>query len=129
MAVRALVAVVAVLVIAWSAVLLRDTRLQEHATELTQTSREAGVLDQAVRDYEAAGFLNPDPAPDAGRALALQLQRRAREAVAVTEDVVHREPENLNAWRLLSLLTIELDPARSRQAAARARALDPLGTR
>ena len=125
---RAGVGLLAVLVIAWSAVLLRDTRLQERATALAQTSRQAGALDQAVRDYEAAAFLNLDTGPDVGRALALQSQRRAREAVAVIEDVVRREPENLNAWRLLSVLTIELDPARSRQAAARARALDPLGS-
>jgi hypothetical protein len=127
MLVRAAVALLAVLVIAWSAVLLRDTRLQEHATDLAQTSRQAAALEQAVRDYEAAGFLNPDTGPDVGRALALQRQRRAREAVAVAEDIVRREPENLNAWRLLSVLTIERDPARSRQAVERARALDPLG--
>jgi hypothetical protein len=127
MLVRAAVALLAVLVIAWSAVLLRDTRLQEHATDLAQTSRQAAALEQAVRDYEAACFLNPDTGPDVGRALALQRQRRAREAVAVAEDIVRREPENLNAWRLLSVLTIERDPARSRQAVERARALDPLG--
>jgi hypothetical protein len=109
------------------ALLLRDTRLQEHATDLAQASRQAAALEQAARDYQAAGFLNPDTGPDVGRALALQRQRRAREAVAVAEDIVRREPENLNAWRLLSVLTIELDPARSRQAVERARALDPLG--
>ena len=122
---RAGVALVAVLVIAYSAVLLRDTRLQERATETAQTGGEAAA---AARDYEAARLLNPDTAPDVGRAFALQAQRRAREAVAVVEDVVRREPENLTAWRLLSVLTVELDPARSRQAAARARALDPIGS-
>ena len=128
MLVRAGVGLLAALVVAWSAVLLRDTRLQEHATKIAQTARQPGPLDQAVRDYEAASLLNPDTGPEVGRALALQRQRRAREAVAVTEDIVRREPENLNAWRLLSVLTIELDPARSRQAVERARALDPLAS-
>ena len=54
---------------------------------------------------------------------------RNPQAVAVLEEVVAREPENLLAWRLLDLVTRGSDPARSRQAAARARALDPLGSR
>jgi predicted Zn-dependent protease len=129
MALRAGLAVLAVLAIAWTGVLLRDTRLQERATELAGPPREAERLEQSARDFEAAGFLNPDTAPEMGRALALQRQRRADEAIAVVEDVVRREPENLNAWRLLSVLTIERDPARSRQAVARASELDPLGPR
>jgi hypothetical protein len=128
MAVRAGLAVLAVLVIAYSAVLLRDTRLQERATEIAQSSRAQDEIGRAVSDYGAASFLNPDTGPDVGHAFALQVQRRAPEAVAAAEDVVRREPENLTAWRLLSVLTVELDPARSRQAAARARALDPLGS-
>ena len=125
MAARIGVAVIAVLVLAYSAVLLRDARLQERGTD---AARERGGAEQAARDYDAARFLNPDTGPDVGLAFALQAQRRAREAVAAAEDVVRREPENLTAWRLLSVLTVELDPARSRQAAARARALDPLGS-
>ena len=128
MAARAGVAVLAVLVIAYSAVLLRDTRLQERATEIAQSSRAQDEIGRAVSDYGAASFLNPDTGPDVGHAFALQVQRRAPEAVAAAEDVVRREPENLTAWRLLSVLTVELDPARSRQAAARARELDPLGS-
>ncbi|MET0769216.1 MAG: hypothetical protein ABW081_04860 [Solirubrobacteraceae bacterium] len=128
MAARAGLAVLAVLVIAYSAVLLRDTRLQERATEIAQSSRAQDEIGRAVSDYGAASFLNPDTGPDVGHAFALQVQRRAPEAVAAAEDVVRREPENLTAWRLLSVLTVELDPARSRQAAARARALDPLGS-
>jgi len=128
MAARAGLAVLAVLVIAYSAVLLRDTRLQERATAIAQSSRAQDEIGRAVSDYGAASFLNPDTGPDVGHAFALQVQRRAPEAVAAAEDVVRREPENLTAWRLLSVLTVELDPARSRQAAARARALDPLGS-
>ena len=128
MAARAGLAVLAVLVIAYSAVLLRDTRLQERATEIAQSSRAQDEIGRAVSDYGAASFLNPDTGADVGHAFAQQVQRRAPEAVAAAEDVVRREPENLTAWRLLSVLTVELDPARSRQAAARARALDPLGS-
>jgi predicted Zn-dependent protease len=126
MAVRAVVAVVAILVVAWSAVLLRDTRLQERATALAQSSRDPATLERAARDYEAASLLNPDTAPAVGRAIVLG---PGPEAVGVLEDVVRREPENLTAWRLLAALTKEPDPARSRQATARARALDPLGSR
>jgi len=128
MAARVFLALLAVLVIAYSAVLLRDTRLQERATEITQSPRAKDEIGRAVSDYRAAGFLNPDTGPDVGRAFALQVQRRPREAIAAAEEVVRREPENVTAWRLLSALTVELNPARSRQAAARARALDPLGS-
>jgi hypothetical protein len=128
MAARIAVALVAVLVIGYSAVLLRDVRLQERATELAQQGRQPGALDRAVRDYDAASFLNPDTGPDVGLAFGLQAQRRAQAAIAAAEDVVRREPENLTAWRLLAVLTTEQDPARSRQAAARARELDPLGS-
>jgi predicted Zn-dependent protease len=128
MAVRAAVAVIAVLVIGWSAVLLRDTRQQERGTALAETSRDPATLERAVRHYEAASFLNPDTGPEVGRALALQSQGRAPEARAALEDVVRREPDNLTGWRLLAAITKELDPARSRQAVERARELDPLGT-
>jgi hypothetical protein len=125
-AARAAVAIVAVLVLGWLAVMERDHRLQVRGAELAAPPRAPGDLERAEADFRAARRLNPDRAPDVSRAFVLQAAGRQREAVALLEDVVADEPENLGAWRVLLTITRDSEPATGRRALAAVRRLDPL---
>jgi predicted Zn-dependent protease len=125
-AARIAVAVAAALVVAWLAVQERDTRLLASGIEAAQPPRAAGDLERAEDDLRAATLLSPDTGPDVTRAFALQAGGRHAAAVALLEDVVRREPDNLGAWRVLLTVTRDADPAVGRRALAEVRRLDPL---
>ncbi len=122
---RAAVSVVAVLVIAWLGVMERDVRRQADGVEAAQ-QRDFGAADAAFR---AARTLNPDTAPDVGRAFVYERTGRHAAAAAVLEDVVRREPDNLTAWGLLYTFTKDHDPATAARALAARRVLDPMFAR
>jgi len=125
------VALIAVLVLAWVGLLLRDHRLGEEA-KVGAFSRPD--LPQAERDRRAEGLkdaqlLNPDSSLELARGSYLLSTGRAEDAVAVAESLLRDEPENIGAWGLLSQAAGTLDPARAAQAEAEIRRLDPLGSR
>ena len=122
---RVLVVAVAAGVLAWLGMTERSVRLQTSGVEAAQARDFAA----AEADFRAARVLNADTTPDVRRAFLYQGSGRAGEAAAVLEDVVRREPDNLDAWGLLYAFTRERDPALAQRAVeARAR-LDPLGAR
>jgi tetratricopeptide (TPR) repeat protein len=124
-AARVVVAVVAVAVLGWLAVMERSTRLQ--AEGIAATARQQ--WDRAEDDFRAARLLNPDVAPDLRRSFVYQASSRPDRALAVLEDVVRREPDNRAAWGVIEEFTRELDPARSAAAREQLRRLDPLNAR
>lgn len=111
-AARVGVAAVAVVALVWLGGMERSVRLQA-------TGGEA-----ALRD---ARLLNPDTTPDVRRAFLYQGTGRPDEAVALLEDVLRREPDNLDAWGLLYAFTRDRDPAAAQRALAVRKRLDPLG--
>ncbi len=125
-AARAGLAAVAVLVIAWLAVMERDLRLQQAGVEALRPGASPAQLDAAEGDLRGARFLYPDPAPDISLALVHRARGDEARALAAIEDVVRREPANLTAWATLGLLGGEA--ARPRLDAA-LRRLDPLNAR
>lgn len=127
MAIRVTVALAAVLAIAFLAVGLRNTWLEQRGLELGQSSgatHDASVARQAERDLRAAETLNPDPTPTLYRGgLAFRLGR-PHEAVDLLRQVTREESENLDAWGLLAQAALAAgDRGLARQAAARAREL------
>lgn len=118
MVARASVAVVAVIVLAWLAIMERDERLLQR-----------GVKTSVVADFRGARLLNPDTGPDIGRAFVYHSRGRGRDARVLLGSVVRREPDNLTAWGLLYLISRDADPAAARRALAALRRLDPLGAR
>jgi predicted Zn-dependent protease len=127
--VRAAVAVVAVLAIAWLAVMERDTTLQDRGVALSGRLSDPGNAARAERAFRDARLLNPDTTPDVGRAFLYLARERRPEAKALLEDVLRREPDNLTAWGVLYNVSRGHDPATARRTlAARAR-LDPLSAR
>ena len=123
-----LLALVAVLAIAWLGLNLRGLGLSERAERIAATPDAAPAqVDEAERLLEDARFLNPDTRPliVEGSLLARQGGKRAREGLALLEQAVRREPDNLVAWGVLAGATRSLDPERSREAQARERELGP----
>ena len=123
---RVAVGVVAVLVIAWLAVLVRDVRLQERAVEDSRPGATRAELDAAAADLRRARYLNPDREPDIALAVVENARGRQAQAIALIEDVVRAEPDNLLAWELLAVYARGDRAAVGRALAARSR-LDPLG--
>jgi hypothetical protein len=121
-AARAIVAVVAVAVLAWLAVMERDQRLV--ASGIAAAGR--GDHRAAERAFERARFLNPDATPDVGLAFVAQASGRPGDAQAQLEAVLRREPDNLSAWGQLRNLARGRDPQVEQRAEAAIRRLDPV---
>jgi hypothetical protein len=139
--VRAGVALVAIVVVAWLVVMERDAHLlhrgQTLANGLSDRTKDAcsassppptgcRKFDRAVSDLHAARFLNPDSTPKlVGGVLAAFGQPSAR--LRVADSVLKSEPENLNAWvQVVAASLVGHDTARSERALAVLRRLDPL---
>lgn len=131
MVVRIALVLLAVVVIGWIAVLLRDFEIGHEAANrsffaprLSQPQREKDR--QALAD---ASFLNPSRYWAVAHAGNLFLAGDAPSAAREAEALVRAEPANTAAWSVLRAATQESDPARSAEAAARLRALNPYGSR
>jgi hypothetical protein len=133
-AARAGVALVAVAVLIWLGIMERDAFLQGRGVDIAggtvltgRTSPES--FRAAEADFKGARLLNPDTQPDLHLAVLYEVHGRAREATALVEDVVRREPENLSAWGLLYSLAHDRDPATARRALAARKRLNPVAVR
>jgi predicted Zn-dependent protease len=105
----------AVLVIAWTAVLLRDLEVGRDGVNARDPDR-----------LESARLLDPSVYWDQIRAGVLLLNGDADSAAAQAEAVIRAEPDNFAAWSLLRQATRRSDPRRSAQAARALRRLNPL---
>jgi tetratricopeptide (TPR) repeat protein len=126
---RVCVALVAVAVLGWLGVMERDARLQARGLEAASRLDVAGNPARAEASFRGARLLNPDTAPDLSRALVHRAAGRQREAAALVEDVLRREPDNLTAWSVLYTMTRGRDAAAARRALAARRRLDPVNAR
>lgn len=120
MVARIALALVCLVVAAWLALGLRDARLEQRGTDLSRTPAavdDAAVAREADEQLADAELLNPDTNPIVVRSgLALRRGDLDR-GIALLEDVVEREPENLPAWRLLGLAARAAhDPGLERRA-------------
>jgi hypothetical protein len=122
------VALVAVAAIAWLGLMERDVRAFKRGVEAAGTARTAADVARAEAELRKARLLNPDTAPDLGRALLYRRSGRSAQAVALAEDVVRREPDNLAAWAAVFALARD-DPATAERALAARRRLDPVNAR
>ena len=121
------IAVLALLVVAWSAVLWRDDRIGSEASNRLLMSKQLSDAEWAreVERLRDAELLDPSTRWPLARAQAYLLRDRPRDAAQVTESVLDREPENVEAWIVLREATREIDPRRAAQAGAEIRRLSP----
>jgi predicted Zn-dependent protease len=124
---RIAVAAVALLVVAWSAVLWRDDRIGSDASDRLLMSAQLTDAEWAreVERLRDAELLDPGTKWPLARAQAYLLRERPRDAARLIESVLEREPENVEAWIVLSEATREIDPRRAAQARAEIRRLSP----
>jgi hypothetical protein len=122
---RAVVAVTAVLALGWLAVMERDVRLEQRGSAALQSEGDPATLARAENDLRRANLLNPGTGPDLSRALVRRARGRTGQSVALIEDVVRREPDNVTAWRVLMVLA----PRAAARSLAAQRRLDPLNVR
>jgi hypothetical protein len=120
------VVAVAVPVVAWLGVMERDARLQARGVEAAGRLDVPGNAARAEAAFRDARLLSPDAPPAVGRALVLQARGRPADAVALLEDVVRRQPDNLVAWGVLHQVARGRDAGAAERALAARRRLDPL---
>lgn len=126
---RVVLVALGVLAIAWLGLSIHNARLTDRVREVAENPNPAATdVRQALRDLDRADRLNPDRAEGLAYEAVLRVRTNdLRGAVTTLEELARREPENPEAWLLLSALTRESDPARSAEAKARLDALDPRG--
>ena len=131
MVVRTALSLLALVVIAWTAVLLRDLSLGQDAANRSFFVPGLGA-EQHAADREAladARLLNPSRQWSVAHAYNLLVAGERVDAVREAEALVRAEPENPAAWGLLRTATQESDPARAAQAQAQVETLNPFGSR
>jgi hypothetical protein len=123
-------AVIAVVVLGWAGVLLRDVRLGEEAVFRAYfgPSENPVERDRDLRRLEDAALLDPSSEWDLARATYYLNIGDRRRAAAVAQELVRREPRNIVAWTALNRATRGTDQARSARAAEAVERLNPLGS-
>ena len=122
-----MLAAFALAAVVWFAITYVDAHRLDHAQHVLQhTALLSPKLNAALDDARAAGTLNPDRTTRLGIEASADVRLgRLAPARAVIEQLVRLEPENVQAWDVLSRLTAQQDPRRSAQAVAKVRELDP----
>jgi len=131
-ATRAVLLALAVVLAGWMAVGIRSAHREEAAkrsTLLADPALPPRAIAGAHRTFARAGELNPDSAPELYRASYDIRTRHPQDAIGVLEDVVAREPANVNAWAFLAQATARTRPALAARARRRIRELSPLRAR
>ena len=138
MAARLALALLAVAALGWLGLSYRSVDHQEEAeatlqrplAEYLKSGRSRAASPAALRHaadrIDAAKRLNPDSTLDLDRGSLQLLSGEQAEAADTFQDVVEREPQNLQAWLALAIATRGTDPARARRATRRADALNPI---
>jgi predicted Zn-dependent protease len=122
---RVALATVALLALAYLSVGYRNVVLGERGARLAALESPTDAQVAEAEDLlERARLLDPDTRPLLLEGGLLAAHGRD-EGLALLEDAVEKEPDNVLAWSVLAAATREADPARSRAARARMRELSP----
>jgi hypothetical protein len=128
MAVRVLLIGVALAVVGWVGVLLRDYD-RGHEAALRGFYRPQPSAAGRAHDLDRlkdAELLDPDSYWKLSRASYHLLTGDKRVATGLASEIVRSEPENVSAWRLLLQAARGMDGRSTERAHAMARRLDPL---
>ena len=97
MAARVAVGLVAVFALGWLAVMERNVRLEERGRQASGRLAVAGNEARAEAAFRDARFLNPDTAPDLGRAVLYLVTRGHAPATARRALAARRRLDPLSA--------------------------------
>jgi hypothetical protein len=123
---RAALALAALLLALWFAVMFRNQEVGQSASErvLADTRMSDAEWAETMDDFRSAGFLNPSNEWSVIRASYL-LTRDRPAALEAAEAVLRSEPENLTAWSTVQNAAKGIDRRRAAEAAAEIRRLNP----
>jgi hypothetical protein len=119
-------AVLAVALIAWFSVLVRDHAIGQAAVDriVANPNMSTRAWNGAMDDLRRADLLDPSSDWSMARANYLLL-RDPSAALRVAESIVRREPDNVNAWEIVERVSVHSDPRRAAEAARQIRRLNP----
>jgi hypothetical protein len=122
-------AVLAILLIGWSSLLVRDHTIGQAAVNriVDNPDMSEQAWNGAMDDLRSAELLDPGTDWSMARANYLLL-RDEDEALRVAESIVRREPDNVGAWEIVKRVTLRSDPRRAAQATREIRRLNPAPT-
>ena len=131
MAARVALAAVAVLILGWAAILLRNHELGEDAAvrAFFGPRPNAAERQRDLDRLESAQFLDPNAYWRIAEANYHLMSGANARAARASEELVRDEPENIFAWSTLLRATQRADPERALEAAAEIRRLNPLAAR
>ncbi len=121
-----MLALIAIVLIAWFSVLARNHALGTEASLriVAQPGMGAAQWQRSMDDFRRAELLDPSTEWSIVRA-QYWLLRDKRKALRAADSVLRREPDNLAAWSAVLRASDGLDPARHRQAVMQIRRLNP----
>ena len=124
---RGLVAVVAVAVAGWLGVQAVGAHGDAEVTRITLSERTPSAQQRARASMliDRMERLNPDERPEQLRGLVAYRAGDMRRATAIFAAITRREPENLQAWALLSRAAERYDPSLAATARERMAELAP----
>ena len=123
---RVALAALALVAIGYLAVGLRNVVLAERGESLAALPEPTPAqVDESENLMERVRLLDPDTRPLLVEGALLAANGREEEGLALVEEAVEREPDNVLAWSVLAEVTRRTDPQRSREAQARQRELSP----
>jgi predicted Zn-dependent protease len=124
---RGLVAVAAVAIAAWLGVQADGARGEAEVARITLSEQAPSAQQRrrALRLIERMERLNPDTRPRELRGLIAYRAGDLRRATAIFAELARDEPENLQAWALLSRAAERYDPSLAATARARMAELAP----
>jgi hypothetical protein len=123
---RAVVALIAIVLVAWFGVLARDERIGNAAVDriVAEPGMSRAAWNDAMLDLRRADLLDPATDWRVTRASYLLL-RDEQEALRVARSVVRDEPDNLPAWVMIGRVATRTDPALAARAAREIERLNP----
>jgi hypothetical protein len=126
--IRVGLALIAVAVVAWLAVLFRDSLLIDQVTKLANdTSATPAQLAHGLTQAKQAQLLNPDRSVPLSWEAEMHLRQNNQLAgVRTYERLVAAEPQFADAWFLIAARAQSFDPALAARARATLKRLDPL---
>jgi hypothetical protein len=119
----------AVVAIAWLATGLHAADMEQRGTNIGASQPgqfSVPKAREASRFYERSRRFNPDTRPILLEANLLTFFREGNErALALAREVTRREPDNVNAWAIVTSMASRLDPPLAVRARRRIRELSP----